>query len=87
MVQSADMEERILMLKLRRIEQLNDKLRGALKRDRIPTSRAAMLIIESARDTPDPLVPSVWPTELNRYRMQDQHNLESHKSPDCCCIV
>lgn len=81
------MEERILMLKLRRIEQLNDKLRDALKRDRIPTSRAAMLIIESACDTPDPLVPAVWPLEGNGYRMQTQLLMQSQKSSDCCCIV
>lgn len=88
MVQSADIEERILILKLRRIEQLNEKLRESLKRDRIPASRAATLIIELAQETPDPLVPSSWPlqSELNRYRVHNQL-LSMQQKTECCTIM
>lgn len=83
------MEDRILALKLRRIEQLNEKLKDSLKKNRIPASRAAALIIENSQDISDPLVPSVWhlPPELNRYRVyQELCNRPTHGS-DCCTIV
>lgn len=83
------MEDRILALKLRRMEQFNEKLKDSLKKDRIPASRAAALIIETSHDISDPLVPSVWhlPPEMNRYRVyQEMSNRPSH-SNDCCTIV
>lgn len=89
MPENASMEDRILALKLRRIEQLNAKLKESLKKDRIPASRAAALIIETSQDISDPLVPSVWhlPPELNRYRAyQEMCNARPQKT-DCCTIV
>lgn len=86
---SASMEERILELKLRRIEELNDKLKESLRKNRIPASRAAALIIETSQEISDPLVPSVWrlPPEQNRYRAyQELCNQRPHKS-ECCAIV
>lgn len=88
MDESQQMEARILALKLRRIEQLNHKLRENLAQERIPASRAAALIIHTAEHTPDPLVPSLWTVlaEQNRYRM---HREMSSRVPasGCCTIV
>lgn len=83
------MEDRILALKLRRIEQLNEKLKDSLKKDRIPASRAAALIIENSQDISDPLVPSVWhlPPELNRYRVYQELCNRPSQGSDCCTIV
>lgn len=81
------MEDRILALKLRRLEQLNEKLKESLKKDRIPASRAAALIIETSQDISDPLVPSVWhlPPEQNRYRVY--HDLSNRPTLAGCCTV
>lgn len=84
------MDQRILDLKLRRVEQLNAKLREALKKERIPASRAAALIIQTSEETPDPLIPSIWnlPPELNRYRMyQETKHVGIGKNVSCCTIV
>lgn len=84
------MDERILDLKIRRIEQLNEKLRESLKKDRIPASRAAALIIQASEDIPDPLIPSIWhlPPELNRYRVyQEAKSMGVGKNVSCCTIV
>lgn len=80
-------EDRILALKLRRLEQLNEKLKESLKKDRIPASRAAALIIETSQDISDPLVPSVWhlPPEQNRYRVY--HELCNRPTLAGCCTV
>lgn len=84
------MDDRILDLKIRRIEQLNEKLREALRKDRIPASRAAALIIKASQDIPDPLIPLIWhlPVEYNRYKAhQDAKGMGSGKSVLCCTIV
>lgn len=83
------MEDRILALKLRRIEQLNANLRETLARDRIPASRAAALIIQTLQDTPDPLIPLLWKTsaELNRYRIYQEAHQSRGGSTGCCAIV
>lgn len=89
MPDDASMEDRILALKLRRIEQLNAKLKESLKKDRIPASRAAALIIETSQDIKDPLVPSVWhlAPELNRYRSYQEISSGRTQKADCCTIV
>lgn len=89
MAEAPSMEARILALKLRRIEQLNDKLKETLKKDRITASRAAALIIETSQDISDPLVPSVWhlPPGLNRYRAYQEMCNSRNQKTDCCTIV
>ncbi|KFY07828.1 hypothetical protein V492_06788 [Pseudogymnoascus sp. VKM F-4246] len=47
-------------LKLRRLTELNNRLREDLERDRIPVSRAAKSIIDYTNTTRDFMVPSVW---------------------------
>lgn len=81
------MEDRIMLLKLRRIDQLNAKLQTSLKRDRIPASLAASLIIENSHGISDALVPYLWklPPGQNKYRVyQEKGGVEK---ADCCVIV
>ncbi|RYP90427.1 hypothetical protein DL770_003459 [Monosporascus sp. CRB-9-2] len=47
-------------LKLRRLTELNNRLREDLERERIPVSQAAKSIIAYCNSTRDYMVPSVW---------------------------
>ncbi|KAI1777890.1 GGL domain-containing protein [Hypoxylon cercidicola] len=47
-------------LKLRRLTELNSRLREDLERERIPVSQAARSIIAYCNSTKDYMVPSVW---------------------------
>ncbi|KAI1405818.1 GGL domain-containing protein [Hypoxylon fuscum] len=47
-------------LKLRRLTELNSRLREDLERERIPVSQAARSIIAYCNSTRDYMVPSVW---------------------------
>jgi len=47
-------------LKLRRLTELNNRLREDLERERIPVSSAAKSIIAYCNGTRDYMVPSVW---------------------------
>jgi guanine nucleotide-binding protein subunit gamma len=49
-------------LKLRRLTELNTRLREDLERERIPVSQAAKSIINYTNSTKDFMVPSVWGT-------------------------
>ncbi|KAI6710685.1 guanine nucleotide-binding protein gamma subunit [Diplocarpon mali] len=49
-------------LKLRRLTELNTRLREDLERERIPVSQAAKSIISYTNSTKDFMVPSVWGT-------------------------
>ncbi|PHH68619.1 hypothetical protein CDD80_7400 [Ophiocordyceps camponoti-rufipedis] len=49
-------------LKLRRLTELNNRLREDLERERIPVSTAAKSLIAYCNTTRDYMVPSVWGT-------------------------
>jgi guanine nucleotide-binding protein subunit gamma, fungi len=49
-------------LKLRRLTELNTRLREDLERERIPVSQASKSIITYTNSTKDFMVPSVWGT-------------------------
>ncbi|TLS29688.1 hypothetical protein PpBr36_00476 [Pyricularia pennisetigena] len=49
-------------LKLRRLTELNSRLKEDLERERIPVSQAAKSIIAYCNSTRDYMVPSVWGT-------------------------
>lgn len=89
MADAVSIEDRILELKLRRIEQLNMKLRESLKKDRITAFSAAALIIQTSQEISDPLVPAVWhlPPELNRYRVYQEMINRRPERAECCTIV
>ncbi|CAK7902510.1 guanine nucleotide-binding protein subunit gamma [[Candida] anglica] len=84
-------QERINIIKLRRIEELNARLRKTLLRERISASNASYLIINYTKETPDYLVPSLWPmtTEQNKYRRSRQTIRPISNSNDvgCCTIT
>ncbi|KAL1929609.1 hypothetical protein VTP01DRAFT_1747 [Rhizomucor pusillus] len=65
--------------KLRKILELNDKLKEQLEIQRIPVSEASRSLIDYCQSNPDVMVPSVW----------------GHRSPDpfaepageCACVL
>ncbi|KAI1378243.1 GGL domain-containing protein [Hypoxylon crocopeplum] len=68
-------------LKLRRLTELNSRLREDLERERIPVSQAARSIIAYCNSTRDYMVPSVWgavPRSEDPYAPQQNGG---------CCLV
>ncbi|KAL2164633.1 hypothetical protein VTH06DRAFT_3850 [Thermothelomyces fergusii] len=69
-------------LKLRRLTELNSRLREDLERERIPVSQAAKSIIAYCNSTRDYMVPSVWgpvPKGEDPYAPQ--------QSGGCCLVM
>ncbi|KAL2144582.1 hypothetical protein VTI28DRAFT_8901 [Corynascus sepedonium] len=69
-------------LKLRRLTELNSRLREDLERERIPVSQASKSIIAYCNSTRDYMVPSVWgpvPRGEDPYAPQ--------QSGGCCIIM
>ncbi|KAH8909667.1 hypothetical protein BR93DRAFT_965752 [Coniochaeta sp. PMI_546] len=69
-------------LKLRRLTELNNRLREDLERERIPVSQAAKSIIAYCNSTRDYMVPSVWgvvPKGEDPYAPQ--------QSGGCCVVM
>ncbi|KAI0145677.1 GGL domain-containing protein [Hypoxylon sp. NC1633] len=69
-------------LKLRRLTELNSRLREDLERERIPVSQAARSIIAYCNSTRDYMVPSVWgavPRSEDPYAPQ--------QSGGCCLVM
>ncbi|CAP69020.1 uncharacterized protein PODANS_7_9770 [Podospora anserina S mat+] len=68
-------------LKLRRLTELNNRLREDLERERIPVSQASKSIIAYCNSTRDYMVPSVWgpvPKGEDPYAPQQSNG---------CCVV
>ncbi|KAH8195825.1 hypothetical protein TruAng_010015 [Truncatella angustata] len=69
-------------LKLRRLTELNNRLREDLERERIPVSQASTSIIAYCNSTRDYMVPSVWgavPRGEDPYAPQ--------QSGGCCLVM
>ncbi|KAK3357552.1 guanine nucleotide-binding protein subunit-like protein [Lasiosphaeria hispida] len=69
-------------LKLRRLTELNNRLREDLERERIPVSQASKSIIAYCNSTRDYMVPSVWgpvPKGEDPYAPQ--------QSGGCCVVM
>ncbi|CAN8097509.1 unnamed protein product [Discula destructiva] len=69
-------------LKLRRLTELNNRLREDLERERIPVSQASKSIIAYCNSTRDYMVPSVWgvvPKGEDPYAPQ--------QSGGCCTVM
>lgn len=69
-------------LKLRRLTELNNRLREDLERERIPVSQASKSIIAYCNSTRDYMVPSVWgvvPKGEDPYAPQ--------QSGGCCLVM
>ncbi|KAL2753575.1 hypothetical protein ACRALDRAFT_2036900 [Sodiomyces alcalophilus JCM 7366] len=69
-------------LKLRRLTELNNRLREDLERERIPVSTASKSIISYCNSTRDYMVPSVWG---NVPRSEDPY--APQQSGGCCVLM
>ncbi|AGO11422.1 AaceriACR176Cp [[Ashbya] aceris (nom. inval.)] len=82
---------RIQYLKLKRTEELNNKLKKELARERITASNACLSIIDYTSTNKDYAVPEVWgymkPGE-NHFRVSaKQTRPRSGQQGGCCCIM
>ncbi|KAL2074515.1 hypothetical protein VTL71DRAFT_8293 [Oculimacula yallundae] len=68
-------------LKLRRLTELNTRLREDLERDRIPVSAASKSIISYTNSTKDFMVPSVWGT------VDKKDDPYAPQQSGGCCVV
>jgi len=69
-------------LKLRRLTELNNRLREDLERERIPVSQAAKSIISYTSSTKDYMVPSIWGSVDKK---DDPYVLQ--QSGSCCVLM
>ncbi|KAF3988441.1 hypothetical protein FT663_03293 [Candidozyma haemuli var. vulneris] len=86
----SEFNDRIGLLRLRRIEQLNERLKQQLKKERIPASKAAALIVEHTEETKDPLVPYLWSESADQNKFRSHQNMKSGRQSSggsCCTIV
>ncbi|KAH6610725.1 guanine nucleotide-binding protein gamma subunit 1 [Trichoderma cornu-damae] len=69
-------------LKLRRLTELNNRLREDLDRERIPVSTASKSIIAYCNGTRDYMVPSVWGTVP-----KGEDPYAPQQSGGCCVVM
>jgi guanine nucleotide-binding protein subunit gamma len=85
------MNQKLLVLKLKRINELNKKLKDTLSRDRIYASNASYSIINYTQQNKDYTLPEIWghmepgqnPFRNNRL----QRNGGSEGQDGCCTIM
>ncbi|ORY80786.1 guanine nucleotide-binding protein subunit gamma [Protomyces lactucae-debilis] len=71
-------------IKLRRLSELNIRLKEDLDRPRVKVSEACETLIAFCKNTKDHMVPSVWgPLEKH----EDPYNLQTSKSTGCCVCM
>lgn len=83
---------KIQELKLRRIEELNNKLRNELARERMTASNACLSIIDYTSTHKDYAVPEVWGYPMvdeNPYNntMRKNNFARSHEETSACCTI
>lgn len=88
------MNQKLLLLKLKRINELNDKLKGVLARDRIYASNASYSIINYTQQSRDYVLPEIWGymspgenTFRNGNRAPRQSRGSTGSSPGGCCTI
>ncbi|KTW28476.1 hypothetical protein T552_01736 [Pneumocystis carinii B80] len=69
-------------LKLRRMTELNSRLKEDLERPRILVSEACQSLILFATTTKDPMLPSAWP-QNDRF----PGAFSTKTSPSCCILM
>lgn len=86
-VSQSQLDLKIKYLKLKRINELNDKLRDELQRERITVSNACLQLIAYTTSTRDYALPTLWgypPADTNHFRdFQTQHADDA----TCCTIM
>ncbi|ONH65919.1 Guanine nucleotide-binding protein subunit gamma [Cyberlindnera fabianii] len=89
---SRPMNQKLMVLKLKRINELNDKLKESLRRDRIYASNASYSIITYTQEHKDYAIPEIWgfmkpgqnPFRQNTTRQGGQGGSEGG---GCCTIM
>ncbi|KAL3230198.1 Guanine nucleotide-binding protein subunit gamma [Nakaseomyces bracarensis] len=79
---------KINQLKLKRINELNDKLRSELQRDRITASNACLSLINYTTRKKDYALPELWgypPRGTNHFR--DAMTAAGQQDVNTCCII
>lgn len=71
-------------LKLRRLQELNTRLKEDLERPRVKVAEASMNLITYCNQTRDYMVPSVWGQVDKK---EDPYNPQSSGGSDGCCVV
>ncbi|EXJ74251.1 hypothetical protein Z517_02890 [Fonsecaea pedrosoi CBS 271.37] len=71
-------------LKLRRLQELNSRLKEDLERPRVKVAEASMSLINYCNQTRDYMVPSVW-GQVDR--KEDPYNPQSGGSEGCCTVM
>ncbi|EHY53970.1 Guanine nucleotide-binding protein subunit gamma [Exophiala dermatitidis] len=71
-------------LKLRRLQELNIRLKEDLERPRVKVGEAALSLINYCNSTRDYMVPSVW-GQVDR--KEDPYNPQSGGSDGCCIVM
>ena len=88
-----DMEYQIGLIKLKRIQEFNEKLKNDLRRERIPASTASGLLINYVEETPDYLIPYNWslPPDQNKFakykNLKQHYNANKHFDKSGCCTI
>ncbi|EJS43068.1 ste18p [Saccharomyces arboricola H-6] len=91
--QQLQLSLKIKQLKLKRINELNNKLRKELSRERITASNACLTIINYTSNTKDYTLPELWgyPTAgSNHFReglKKAQKNNQMSNSNACCTLM
>ncbi|EER31345.1 predicted protein [Candida tropicalis MYA-3404] len=90
----SDIDYQIQVIRLKRVQEFNNRLTEALQRERIPASTASGLIINYVEETPDYLIPYNWslPPDQNKfakYKALKQHYSGNRRSDvvGCCTIM
>ncbi|EXJ86966.1 guanine nucleotide-binding protein subunit gamma [Capronia epimyces CBS 606.96] len=71
-------------LKLRRLQELNSRLKEDLERPRVKVGEASMSLINYCNSTRDYMVPSVW-GQVDR--KEDPYNPQSGGNDGCCTVM
>ncbi|SCV02492.1 LAME_0H01750g1_1 [Lachancea meyersii CBS 8951] len=86
---------KIQTLKLKRIKELNRKLKEELARDRITASNACLSIIDYATSHKDYAIPEIWgypmagsnPHRMNTSNLRRRSQRASGSGDSTCCVV
>lgn len=89
--QQKELQLKIKYLKLKRINELNNKLRNELSRERITASNACLTIINYTSSERDYELPEIWgypPQGSNHFRNNLQRPINaSHSNSNGCCTI
>ncbi|CCD24373.1 Ste18p NDAI_0D00590 [Naumovozyma dairenensis CBS 421] len=92
--QKQQLNLKIKNIKLKRINELNNKLRNELSRERITASNACLTIINYTNNTKDYTLPDIWgypPPGSNHFRNNLKRSIQrpttSSNSAGCCTIM